>query len=127
MATASTFKLDRTLTRLERHEEREPDSRPLDVGLIVRLFSYTRPYARKRNWLFLMVVLRSIQMPALTWLVAAIIRGPIATGDMHGVVVGMVAFLALATSTQIVMHFRQRVAPDLDQPVVFHQLNQILA
>jgi ATP-binding cassette subfamily B protein len=127
MATASTFKLDRTLTRLDRHEEREPDSRPLDVGLIVRLFGYTRPYARKRNWLFLMVILRSIQMPALTWLVAAIIRGPIATGDMHGVVVGMVAFLALAASTQVVMHFRQRLALELGEAVVFDLRNEIFA
>jgi ATP-binding cassette, subfamily B, bacterial len=127
MATASTFKLDRTLTRLDRHEEREPDSRPLDVGLIVRLFGYTRPYARKRNWLFLMVILRSIQMPALTWLVAAIIRGPIATGDMHGVVVGMVAFLALAASTQFVMHFRQRLALELGEAVVFDLRNEIFA
>ena len=127
MATASTYKLDCTLTRLDRHEEREPDSRPLDVGLIVRLFSYTRPYAHKRNWLFVMVILRSIQMPALTWLVAAIIRGPIATGDMHGVFVGMLAFLALAASTQFVMHFRQRLALELGEAVVFDLRNEIFA
>jgi ATP-binding cassette subfamily B protein len=127
MSTASTFKLDRTLTRLDRHEEREPDTRPLDVGLIVRLFSYTRPYTAKRNWLFLMVVLRSIQMPSLTWLIAAIIRGPIATGDTHGVWIGMTAFLLVAVSTQVVMHFRQRLALELGEAVVFDLRNEIFA
>ncbi|HEV2970235.1 MAG TPA: ABC transporter ATP-binding protein [Pirellulales bacterium] len=127
MATASVYKLDRTLTRLDRHEEREPDTRPLDVGLIVRLFSYTRPYTAKRNWLFLMVVLRSIQMPSLTWLIAAIIRGPIATGDTHGVWIGMTAFLLVAVSTQVVMHFRQRLALELGEAVVFDLRNEIFA
>ncbi|HEV2971786.1 MAG TPA: ABC transporter transmembrane domain-containing protein, partial [Pirellulales bacterium] len=127
MSTASTFKLDRTLTRLDRHEEHEPDERPLDIGLIVRLFSYTRPYASKRNWLFVMVILRSIQMPALTWLVAAIIRGPIAGGDGHGVAIGVLAFLVLAVSTQVVMHFRQRLALELGESVVFDLRNEIFA
>ena len=39
MTTVTGYQLDRTLTRLDRHEEREPDTRPLDMGLIVRLFS----------------------------------------------------------------------------------------
>jgi ATP-binding cassette subfamily B protein len=127
MATATTYKLDRTLTRLDRHEEREPDERPLELGLIMRLFSYTRPYARKRNGLLVAVILRSIQMPALTWLVAAIIRGPIAGGDGRGIVIGVLAFLALAVSTQVVMHFRQRLALELGEAVVFDLRNEIFA
>jgi ABC-type multidrug transport system fused ATPase/permease subunit len=127
MSTATTYKLDRTLTRLDRHEEREPDERPLDMGLIVRLFSYTRPYARKRNWLLVAVVLRSIQMPSLTWLVAAIIRGPIAGGDGRGIAIGVLAFLALAMSTQVVMHFRQRLALELGEAVVFDLRNEIFS
>jgi ATP-binding cassette subfamily B protein len=127
MATAATYKLDRTLTRLDRHEEREPDERPLELGLIMRLFSYTRPYARKRNGLLAAVILRSIQMPALTWLVAAIIRGPIAGGDGRGIVIGVLAFLALAVSTQVVMHFRQRLALELGEAVVFDLRNEIFA
>jgi ATP-binding cassette subfamily B protein len=127
MSIVSTYKLDRTLTRLDRHEEHEADTRPLDMGLIVRLFGYTHHYAKTRNWLFLMVILRSIQMPALTWLVAAVIRGPIANGDTHGVVVGTIAFLALAASTQVVMHFRQRLALELGEAVVFDLRNEIFA
>src|SRR5580692_5371801 len=118
MSTA-TLNATRTLTRLARQEEPEESTRPLDMGLIVRLFAYTRPYASKRNWLLLMVILRSIQMPSLTWLVAAVIRGPVAAGDMNGVMVGVAAFLALAVSTQFVMHFRQRLALELGEAVVF--------
>ena len=63
------------------------------MRLIVRLFSYTRPYACKRNWLLRGVILRSIQLPALTWLVAAVINGPIAGGDGRGIAIGALAFL----------------------------------
>jgi ATP-binding cassette subfamily B protein len=126
MSTA-TLNVTRTLTRLARQEEPEESTRPLDMGLIVRLFAYTRPYATKRNWLLLMVILRSIQMPSLTWLVAAVIRGPVAAGDMNGVMVGVAAFVALAISTQFVMHFRQRLALELGEAVVFDLRNEIFA
>jgi hypothetical protein len=33
-------------------EEREADKAPLQWPLIRRIFSYTKPYAAKRNWLF---------------------------------------------------------------------------
>ncbi len=126
MSTAA-IKPARTLTRLARQEEPEANTRPLDMGLIVRLFTYTRPYASKRNWLLLMVILRSIQMPSLTWLVAAVIRGPVAAGDMNGVMIGVAAFMALAVSTQFVMHFRQRLALELGEAVVFDLRNEIFA
>ncbi len=127
MATAIDRKLTRTLTRLERHEDQEPDTRPLDINLIRRLLTYTKPYAAKRNWLLLMVVLRSIQMPALTWLIAATIRGPIATGNVTGVAIGMLSFLTLAIFTQVVMHYRQRLALELGESVVFDLRNEIFA
>src|SRR5262245_42778008 len=38
----------RTLTKLGTYEEREADSRPLELHLIRRLLSYTKPYAAKR-------------------------------------------------------------------------------
>ncbi|HEV7999873.1 MAG TPA: hypothetical protein VGP63_08345, partial [Planctomycetaceae bacterium] len=56
----------RTLTQLSRNEDREIDQRPLDFRLIARLFQYTRPYASMRNWLSIWVIVRSIQLPALT-------------------------------------------------------------
>ncbi len=127
MSTATITNADRALTRLARHEEPEANTRPLDVGLIVRLFAYTRPYAAKRNWLLLMVVLRSIQLPSLIWAVAAVIRGPVARGDIHGVWFGVAGFLTLAISTQVVMHFRQRFSLELGEAVVFDLRNEIFA
>ena len=107
------------LTRLDKREEREIDQRPLDVGIIKRLVKYTKPYAAKRNWLVLLVVLRSIQLPCLTWVIAAVIKGPIAARDPWGVAWGAVGFCLLAITTQIVMHFRQRLALELGEAVVF--------
>jgi ATP-binding cassette subfamily B protein len=108
----------RTLTRLSWKDEREPDQRPLDFRLITRLFAYTRPYAATRNWLLLWVIIRSIQLPALTWVIAAVINGPIARRDAAGVWWGAAAFTALAISTQWVMHYRQRLALELGEAVV---------
>ena len=106
----------RSLTRhIERQEERQ---RPLDFGLIRRIMSYTRPYAAKRNWLLLMVILRSIQLPGLIWVLAAVINGPIEQRNVSGVVWGALGFAVLALSTQIVMHFRQRLALELGESVV---------
>lgn len=109
----------RTLTRLGKHDDQEVDMRPLELGLIKRLLSYTKPYAAKRNWLTLLVVIRSIQLPALTWIVAAIIRGPVATGNVPGVLWGMAGFTLLAIFTQWVMHYRQLFALELGEAVVF--------
>jgi ATP-binding cassette, subfamily B, bacterial len=113
------------LTRLARREEQEADRRPLDLGLIRRLYTYTQPYAARRNWLLLLVVVRSVQLPALTWAIAAIIKGPIAGGNLPGVAWGVAGFAALAISTQFCMHFRQRLALELGESVV-HDLRSDL-
>ena len=75
----------------------------------------------------LMVVIRSIQLPALTWLLAAIIKGPIDGGNVTGMIWGAVAFLFLALSTQIVMHYRQRLAQEMGELVVYELRNEIFA
>lgn len=92
--------------------------RPLDFGLIRRLFQYTRPYALKRNLLLGTVLVRSIQLPALTGLITATIQGPIQRQDSEGLLIGAMAFLAMALSTQFVMHYRQRMALELGESVV---------
>ncbi len=102
-------------THVEKEEVRQ---RPLDFRLIMRLLSYTRPYAAMRNWLLVMVVIRSVQLPALTWIVATVIKGPVSAKDATGVMWGAVAFAILAISTQIVMHYRQRLALELGEAVV---------
>lgn len=117
MSTAPVRTLDRTLTRHVARED-EPRQIPLDYKLIMRLMEFTRPYAAKRNWLLLTVVLRSIQLPALTWMIAAVIRGPVAERSVPGVIWGAGLFALLALSTQFVMHYRQRLALELGEAVV---------
>lgn len=114
---------------LTRHIEREEEERqrPLDFGLINRIMRFTRPYAAKRNWLVLTVILRSIQLPALTWVLAAVINGPIQRRDVNGVVWGALGFAALAVFTQIVMHYRQRLALELGESVVCDLRNALFA
>ncbi len=114
---------------LTRHIDREdePRQRPLEFRLIRRLMSYTRPYAVKRNWLLLTVVLRSIQLPALTWVIAAVIKGPVERRDLGGVAWGAAGFAALAIFTQIVMHYRQRLALELGEAVVCDVRNALFA
>src|SRR5947208_14839959 len=58
-------KLSSTAPRKD--DEREPDKRPLDLALIVRLIGSMRPYAIKRNWRFAMVIVLSIQLPPVAW------------------------------------------------------------
>jgi len=40
-------------------EEHEADKAPLQLALIRRIFRYTKPYAAKRNWLFILTFTRS--------------------------------------------------------------------
>lgn len=108
--------LRRSLTRqIDREDERQ---RPLDLRLITRLFESTDRWRRQRFWLLLAVLTRAVQLPALTGLVAAVIRGPIAAGDAGGIAVGAIAFAVLAVSTQVVLHYRQRLALELGEAVV---------
>lgn len=109
--------LRRTLTRHVERED-EPRQRPLDFRLILRLFEATRCYGVKRHWLLAAVVTRAIQLPALTWVLAAVIRGPVARQDVDGVILGSIGFALLALTTQFVMHFRQRLALELGENVV---------
>ena len=112
---------------ITRHIEREdePRQKPLDFRLIARLMEATRPYGRKRFWLLVVVVIRAIQLPGLTWLLAAVIRGPVANQDSAGVIQGAVCFALLAISTQFVMHYRQRLALELGESVVTDLRNQL--
>src|SRR5437588_13057354 len=112
------------ITRLRGDEDREPDRRPLDFGLIRRLLTYTRPYAARRNWLLLTVVVRAVQLPCVAWVIGAVINGPIAENARFAAVLeGALGLLALALVTQVNFHFRQRLALELGEAVV-HDLQQ---
>ena len=96
----------------------EADQRPLDLRIVRRLIAYTKPYARKRNWLVLMVVLRALQFPALGWATAAILSGPIAALDARGALLAVGGLIALVASTVCVLHFRVRLSLELGEAVI---------
>jgi ATP-binding cassette subfamily B protein len=118
---------ERTIVRYTRREEEDRDQHPLDFRLIWRLMAFTRPYAAKRIGLLLMVLIRAVQLPSLTWMVAAVIKGPIARGDWAGVKSGALAFAVLVLLTQWVMHYRQRWALELGEAVVTDLRDAIFA
>lgn len=115
------------LTKLGHRDDDDADAKPLDFRLIARLMGYMRCYSRQRNWLLVAVVLRAIQLPSLSWVLATAIDGPIQRGDINGVIWGAMAFAGLAIFTQVTMHFRQRYALELGEAVVFDLRNAIFA
>jgi len=109
-----------TITHIRQDSDDEEDvyQKPLEFRLIWRLFTYTRPYTRKRNWLFALVVLRSIQLPLLAWMISEVINGPVARRDLRATMMGAAGFLAWAVVTQFCFHFRQRLALELGESVI---------
>jgi len=102
---------------------RDPDDdeeqfKPLDWRLITRLLGYTRPVRRKLAVMIALTVIRSVQLPALVWITALVIKGPIAHGDLHGILLGTAGFAALAVLTDGMFHFRQRYALEIGETVV---------
>lgn len=112
-------------TRLNLDNEFDLPARSLDFELVRWLFGYTRPYARKRNVLLLLVVLRSVQLPLLAWATGRVINGPIARHSVGALAWGVLGFLALTVVTQLTLHFRQRFALELGEAVVHDLRNDI--
>jgi ATP-binding cassette subfamily B protein len=94
------------------------DQRPLDFRIIGRLLGYTRPYGKLRNTLALLVVLRAIQLPIVTWAIASVISGPIARRDASGTLLGVAGLLAFAGFTEFCFVYRMRFALRLGEAVV---------
>jgi ATP-binding cassette subfamily B protein len=108
-------------------EEREADKAPLQWKLIRRIFGYTKPYATKRNWLFLLTFMRGLQLPALAWLIGRTINGPISGGNLAEIYWYAAAYFALALFTIITFHFRQRFALELGEAVVHDMRTELFA
>jgi ATP-binding cassette subfamily B protein len=106
------------------HEERR---RPLDSGLVRRIFTYTRPHARRRNLLLVIVAIRAIQLPAQGWLVARILSGPIAHHDTSDLWASLLGFLALVTTTETLYVYRVRLALELGEEVIHDLRNDLFA
>jgi ATP-binding cassette subfamily B protein len=113
------------ITHVPHDSDYEADTRPLDFGLIRRMFQFARPYARKRNWLLMCVLLRAIQLPLLAWAIGAVINGPISRHDIRGTLLGAAAFLALAAITNFTFHFRQRLGLEFGESVIHDLRNAI--
>lgn len=114
----------KTLTHVVR-DDHEADKRPLDMGLIRRVLGLTKSHKATRNWLFLMVALRAIQLPALGWLMAAAIHGPIMRGDTAGTWRVAIWFALLSAFTAAIFHVRMRLGLELGEAVVFELRSQI--
>jgi ATP-binding cassette subfamily B protein len=113
-----TEKPIRMLTHVQR-EKREGEERPLSLALIRRLFTYTQPFRRTRNWLFVLVVVRSMLLPTLAWTIGAILGGPVARMDTQGILLGALGYAALAGLTQWMFRYRTGLALDLGESVLY--------
>ena len=107
-----------SLVQRGRDDEPEAEIKPLDWGIVRRLFRYTNAFAAKRNWLIVLTVVRASQLPALAWLSALIIAGPIAGGRSSSLIWWLAGYSALAVSTDVLFHFRQRYALEIGEEVV---------
>lgn len=131
----STVQANSTLTHVDPAKGREQQTRPLSLKLITRLIGYMKPYARYRNILIALVLMRSMLLPTLGWTTAAILNGPITSiaGRAHDGValnytplwLGISGFALLCIVTQVSMHFRLRIAKDLGEWVVHDLRNEL--
>jgi ATP-binding cassette subfamily B protein len=102
---------------LEDDEDAE-QFKPLEWGLIRRMFTYARPVKRELNILLVLTVIRSAQLPALIWASAAIISGPIAHHDSGSLPWAVLGYGLLALTTDVLFHWRQRYALEIGETVV---------
>jgi len=113
--------------RVRDDDDDEEQFKPLDWRLVRRLLGYAGPVGGKLLAMSAMTVLRAAQLPALAWLTAKVITGPIAHGDIHGIMVGTLWFAALALLTDVMFHFRQRYALEIGETVVNGLRSEIFA
>ena len=74
-------------------EPTDAATKPLEWSLITWIYSFTQAHARKRNRLFVFVLLRSIQLPLLAWTLGRVIEGPVSHGSATGLAWGVAGYL----------------------------------
>jgi ABC-type multidrug transport system fused ATPase/permease subunit len=102
-----------------------PEQRPLSFSIIRRLFRHTERHGLLRNGLLVLVVIRSIQIPIVTWATARVISGPVAGGDVRGTLIGVASLLAFAGLTEFCFVYRMRLALELGERVVHDLRHEI--
>jgi ATP-binding cassette subfamily B protein len=95
--------------------------------LLRRVFEYTRPHARLRNWLSVQVAIRSALLPICTWVMGLVVSGPIQHQDERGILLGALGFGALALLTNVLFHFRYRFALELGEAVIHDLRAEVFA
>ena len=106
-----------SITYFRPMEEREADHAPLSALLIRRMFTYTRRYGARRNWLFVLTFARGLQLPALAWMIGQTINGPIAGRNLPGIYLHAGIYLLLVLTMVATLYFRQRFALELGEAV----------
>jgi ATP-binding cassette subfamily B protein len=81
------------------------------------MFTYTRPYAVRRNWLFVLTFARGLQLPVLAWMIGQTINGPIAGRDLHGIYLHAAVYFGLVLLMVVTLHYRQLFALELGEAV----------
>jgi ATP-binding cassette subfamily B protein len=105
------------ITYYDPAEHREIDQVPLRMDLIRRVFAYTAPYKRRRNWLFVLTALRGLQLPAMAWMIGRTINGPIAGKDVTGICLHTAGYLALTLFMVGTLRYRQLYALELGESI----------
>jgi len=118
LATAPKAAAKEALTLNNADHENEVQFKPLEWGLIRRLFGYAKPVKGKVAWLVALTLTRAVQMPMITWAVSLIISGPIAGHDTSMLLWALLGYLALALSADAIFHFRMRFALEVGETVV---------
>jgi ATP-binding cassette subfamily B protein len=106
-----------SITYFRPMEDREADHAPLSAQLIRRMFTYTRRYRTRRNWLFILTFARGLQLPALAWMIGQTINGPIAGRDLAGIYLHAGIYLLLVLFMVLTLHYRQLFALELGEAV----------
>ncbi len=125
MTPSSAPRRPSALTFISRERDYPTENRPLQMGLFLRLFGYTRPYRAQRTRLFVLVVLRAAQLPLLSWGLGAVANGPVASGRGIVILAASLGYLAFAALTELTLVYRQRIAQNLGETVV-HDLRRDL-
>ncbi|HWA85873.1 MAG TPA: ABC transporter ATP-binding protein [Opitutus sp.] len=127
MSTKSDAKKKLMLVHRTGDDDDDEQFKPLEWGLIRRLFGYTRAIAAKRNGLIALTIVRSAQLPAFSWMTAIIINGPITNRDLGALAAAVAGYAVLSFTTDGIFHFRQRFALEIGESVVNQLRAEIFA